>query len=459
MKSFCYLLYVLLICLNGCRKQEAWLDEKIIKSSVVPSRLKDYTALMDWDQFNQGFGYLGMLSADHFYLSNADYNAAFTATERNGYIWAKEMYEGGQSNLPEWAGMYRIISAANICLEGLTKLTAEMSTDAEIKRLRGSALFYRALAYYQLIQHFAAQYDPATYATDLGVPIRLSSDVNIRPVRSSVKDCYDLIKADLTESLTLLPAQVAFKTRPNSAAAQALMARVCLMTEQWALAEQFASQALSQYSTLIDFNTLNAASTIPFPTIQAGHAEVILHIEGSSSSYFAANRPVFDSTLYRSYVVNDLRRAVFFRLVGALPFFKGYYTGKDGPMFSGIATNELVLIKAEALARLGQKDASMTALNNLLVKRWRNGTFVPLTSVDADDALRKVITERRKELPFAGSLVWEDLRRLNRDARFARTLTRVINNITYTLPPKDPRYVFAIPDQEIRLTGIPQNIR
>ncbi|MDP2421440.1 RagB/SusD family nutrient uptake outer membrane protein [Sediminibacterium sp.] len=459
MKTYCYILLMFLVCLGGCRKQEEWLDEKITNSSVVPSRLKDYTALMDWDQFNQGFGFLAVLSTDHFYLSTADFNAATTAVERNGYTWVQDIYQGGANNLSEWSGMYRIVSAANVCLEGLEKITPNVSTEAEFRRLRGTALFYRALAYYQLLQHFAAPYDPATYTTDPGVPIRLSSDVNIRPGRSTVKECYEQINKDLSEALGLLPQMTAFKTRPNLVAAQALMAKVYLMTEQWVLAEQLASQALSQYSALIDFNVINTAASIPFPTFQAGHAEVILHLEGSSFSYFSANRAVVDSTLYRSYVSNDLRRAAFFRTETGVPIFKGYYTGKTVPIFSGIATNEVMLIKAEALARLGQKDASMGVLNGLLVKRWRTGTYVLMSAIDADDALRKVITERRKELPFTGSIAWEDLRRLNRDPRFSRTMRRIVNSTTYTLPPKDPRYVFAIPDQEIRLTGIPQNIR
>ena len=127
--------------------------------------------------------------------------------------------------------------------------------------------------------------------------------------------------------------------------------------------------------------------------------------------------------------------------------------------FAGIATNEVYLIRAESLARLGQKDAAMQVLNALLVKRWRTGTYVPLVAVDAEDALKKILVERRKEVPFHANLVWEDLRRLNKDSRFARTLTRVIAGVTYTLAPNDKRYTLPIPDLEIQLTGIPQNER
>jgi len=52
-----------------------------------------------------------------------------------------------------------------------------------------------------------------------------------------------------------------------------------------------------------------------------------------------------------------------------------------------------------------------------------------------------------------------DLRRLNKDVRFAKTLTRAINGQTYTLSPNDPKYVMPIPIQEINTSGIAQNPR
>jgi hypothetical protein len=73
--------------------------------------------------------------------------------------------------------------------------------------------------------------------------------------------------------------------------------------------------------------------------------------------------------------------------------------------------------------------------------------------------LVKIITERRKELPFTGSARWEDLRRLNKDPQFAKTLIRQLNGQNYTLAPNDPKYTLPIPDIEIKLSGIQQNLR
>jgi hypothetical protein len=101
----------------------------------------------------------------------------------------------------------------------------------------------------------------------------------------------------------------------------------------------------------------------------------------------------------------------------------------------------------------------MQDLNTLLQKRFRSTGWTPLTAANSADALDKVLAERRKELPFTVNIRWTDLRRLNMDPVFAKTLIRRISGQTYTLLPGSPRYVFPIPDPEIRISGIEQNPR
>jgi starch-binding outer membrane protein, SusD/RagB family len=68
-----------------------------------------------------------------------------------------------------------------------------------------------------------------------------------------------------------------------------------------------------------------------------------------------------------------------------------------------------------------------------------------------------ILQERRKELPFTADVRWEDLRRLNKDPNFQKTIVRVLNGTTYTLPPNDPKYVLPIPENEVQLSGLQQN--
>ena len=100
----------------------------------------------------------------------------------------------------------------------------------------------------------------------------------------------------------------------------------------------------------------------------------------------------------------------------------------------------------------------MADLNTLLRTRWITGAYTDMTATSADDALVKVLTERRKELVFR-NVRWSDLRRLNMETRFQKTLTRTAGAQTFTLPPNDPRYVLLIPGDVITYSTLTQNPR
>ncbi|MEJ7778953.1 MAG: RagB/SusD family nutrient uptake outer membrane protein, partial [Daejeonella sp.] len=82
----------------------------------------------------------------------------------------------------------------------------------------------------------------------------------------------------------------------------------------------------------------------------------------------------------------------------------------------------------------------------------------PFIAASSDDALKMVLQERRKELLMRNRR-FNDLRRLNKDSRFAITLKRILGANTHELPPNDKRYVFPIPETVIAATGMAQNER
>ncbi|MBA4260152.1 MAG: hypothetical protein C0446_13390 [Chitinophaga sp.] len=449
----------ILVCtlLTSCKKQQEWLEIKANLNSVTPERINEFQALLDYDVNFMEKGLLTVISAAPYYLTNDQFNAITVGIERNTYTWNKQIYEGRFAS--DWEVNYKTIAIANITLEGISKIPITTSNKSAYNQVKGTSHYFRAACYLNLIQAFSKHYDANTYNTDLGVILQLTPEFNEQPKRATVKQCYDQIIEDLTIAATILPNTTDNQIRPSSTAAKALLANVYLLMERWDLAEKFASEALNNYAVLMDFNTIPITANIPFATLQNKNPEVIYYSEMSSSSNFVSNGSFIDSNLYQSYHNNDLRKTALFRLFNNRPIFKGFYTGKTGTPFGGIATNEIYLIKAESLARLGDHSSAMNVLNSLLQKRWRAGTFTPLTASNATEALSKIIEERRKELPFTGNIAWCDLRRLNKDIRFARTLKRVVLNTTYELAPNSSKYVLPIPDEEIRLTGIPQNIR
>ncbi|MNT13620.1 SusD family protein [compost metagenome] len=94
----------------------------------------------------------------------------------------------------------------------------------------------------------------------------------------------------------------------------------------------------------------------------------------------------------------------------------------------------------------------------MLKKRYKNTVpYIPITAVSKEDAIAKILIERRKELVWRG-LRWSDIKRLNKIGSEI-TLKRILNGTDHVLLPNDPRYALPIPDDEIVRSGIDQNLR
>jgi starch-binding outer membrane protein, SusD/RagB family len=442
----------------GCQKEKDFLNAKSSNSAVIPSTVSDYQAILDYTQvMNSNYSVLGLLGCDNYYLSGAVYNS-LSGPKSTAYIWATDIWQGQPA--PDWDYEYQVVSYANVCLDGLKTATLD-TNGVSYDNVEGSALFYRAFAFYNIATLFCKAYDSTTAGTDLGIPLVLTSDVNAKTTRATVQQTYAQIIGDLKTAVGLLPETPANLTRPSSVAANALLAKVYLAMGDYPDAENYANQALSQDGNLLNFNssTVSPGSYFPFPIQPASNPEIIFFAEGDGyGTVYPLGNGIIDSNLYASYNVDDLRKSVFYVVYNGNVQFSGSYDGYGDYNFSGIATNEIYLIRAECNARLGNTGTAMSDLNALLLNRYVTGTYTPLTISNADSALTIILTERRKELPLTANVRWEDLRRLG-SSPYAVTLTRVVNGTTYTLSPNDPRYVYPIPDNEIQLTGIQQNSR
>jgi len=455
-RNLLYLCFPLLLAAAAsCTK--GFLDAKPSKSLLVPTTLSDFRALLDFsDNLNVAPG-LNVISSDDFYRSGNTF-VSLNPVGQNTYLWSKDLYSG--TTVQDWTRPYADVFAANVVLDGLKALGPGSYDPGEYNAVKGTALFLRGYSFYGLAQEFAANYDPATANTLPGIPLHLTSDVNVIGGRGTLEQTYAQITADLSEAATLLPANALFKSRPNIAAARAMLARVYLTMGDYGKAQAAATASLQQNGALTDYNTLSATASRPFPyPLPDNAAEVSFYATLiSTSSYNSSSSTLIDTGLYASYDANDLRKALYFKTAaGGQHSFKGTYSGNTG-MFAGTATDEVYLIRAECYARQGDAASAMADLNTLLATRWKTGTYVPFTAADADSALGIILTERRKELVGRG-LRWGDLKRLNTDNRFATTLKRIINGQTYTLAPGSPNYVLPIPDNELHTSGIPQNPR
>lgn len=446
--------------ISSCKKQDDFLNVKRRNSDVTPSTLQDFQAVLDnVILFNALYPSIGLLGTDNVYLTDATLNTA-SITERNSYIWSKDIYQG--QFVAEWNNGYQMVEYTNIVLDGLQKIKVNPANQVQYNQIKGSALFYRSLAFFGLVELFTLPYNSTTSPTDLGIPLRLSSDVNIPSTRATVQQTYDQIINDLQTAVNLLPQTAAYTTRPSRISCEALLSKIFLCVHDYTDAGKYADRALTANGTLLDYNSnlVNKTSTYHFPIFQVGNPEIIFWAYPQGYNTLRANGPaIVDTLLYRSYSDNDLRKTLFYKSTGPASIsFVGSYVGTLN-RFAGLANNEVYLIRAECYARAGNTKAAMADLNALLVKRFKTGAFIPYTAVNSMDALNQILSERRKELPFTGLVRWEDLRRLNDDPGYAVAINHRYNGTAYTLSPGDKKYAYPIPDLEIQQYGLPQNAR
>ena len=446
--------YFLLICIallaglfSACEK---FLDEKSDKKLAVPATLADLQSMLDnFGNLNHNMPSSGEISSDNYYLLDADLNSISQEGLRRMYVWEKDHLFAPGSSSNDWNYLFRAVYISNAVLEGLDNHPA---ADTEVRHLKSQALFFRAFAYHDAAQIWALAYDPTTAAIDLGIPLRLNTDFNEASERGNVQQTYSLIESDLKQAIAHLPLKSTHVVRPSRAAAYGLLARVYLNKRDYEQAGAYADSCLRLYNTLIDYNTLNAAASVP---IARFNPEIILERLLNSPSMVLSARIVPE--LYGQYEDNDLRKTVLFKRNTDGTFsFKGGYGGSPA-YYGGITTDEMFLIRAECFARKGNTNAALADLNTLLAKRWKTGTYASRTAPNPQKALEMVLFERRKELLMRG-LRWADLKRLNKEGANI-TLTRKANGTSYTLAPNDLRYALPIPDDVIALSGMTQNYR
>lgn len=454
------------LSLGSCKK---YLDLKPDQSYYIPSSLTDCQALLDnYSKMNASYPNDGEVATDHYYLTDATWSTLTSNEDKENYIWSAQARHITDS----WSFPYAVIFNSNLVLGVLNKITP--ASGNEYNAIKGSALFFRGFALYNVASLFCKPYDASSSNQDLGVPVRLSPDIDKIYGRGTVQQTYNQIIEDLENAVELLPLTSMIKSRPNKVAAYAALARVYLSMRDYVKAGIYADLCLQKYDILMSYYTRSTTASSLF---QKFNPEVIFSsIMVASPARTPANAKVV-KTLYDSYASDDIRKLVFFRAntgVNAGTFsFKGSYDGTANP-FNGLATDEMYLIRAECYARAGKKTESLKDLNDLLKTRWQvnrditgkvimNGNepswkYVDYTANNADEALEIILKEREKELIFRG-IKWTDLRRLNKEPKFAATLIRIVNGVTYSLPPNDLRYTLLIPQDVINTTSIQQNPR
>lgn len=425
-----------------------FLDAKPDKKLVVPTTISDYWTLMDNSNIMNRVGaWAGEASSDDYFITTDVYNST-NEYRRNMYLWKSPAISDALPN--DWSTVYNAVYYSNLVLDGLSTIKPHAEEKIDYECLKGAALFFRAKYFFDALTIWALAYDKRTATQQLGVPLRLTADINIKSKRSSLRESYDRVINDLRESIGLLPIISANAMRPSKPAAYGMLSRVYMAMGNYVDAGRYADSCLQFRNDLINYSLLDASQ--PYP-IARFNKEVIIHFNMELRYDYR-----IDTALYTSYDVHDLRKLLFFQKLGDGYFtFRGSYDGSSS-LFTGISTNEMYLNSAECLARSGNVEAAMNRLNRFRENRYNGDEYIDPDNVTATDLLNLVLEERRKELLLRG-IRWIDLKRLNKEENRKVTLKRVINNVEYVLEPNSPSYAILIPESIIRITNMEQNPR
>lgn len=454
------LLTVLLVFCTFISCTKNALDKPVDSTNIAPESVSDFQAMLD-DQAAAAIAStcLTDVLTDDIDIRNNPLSGEITGN--SVYYWSKDMFSSNVT-VNEWDEQYNAIFIANTVLEQIDNAVAD---SLDRNAVKGRALLLRGVAFLSLSCLWAPAYDPATATTDMGIQLRLNTSQQTSSKRENMQQTYQQIISDLQTASTLLPDVDAYnqaaRCRPSKAAAYGYLARVHLLMKNYAMSLSYAKQSLQLYSSLLDYNTLDSTSNYPLVTgaSPASNTESVLYLYNTNLLIYSSYTIRIDSSLIRQYTPGDLRRSMYFYKSSypAGVAFKGVFS-KGYPVFTGMATDELYLMIAEAMIRTGNLEGGLQQLNSFLSTRYITAGFTPLTATDTISALLLIMQERRKELVLRG-MRWQDIRRMNQetDTRLHTTLVRTIDNITYTLHPGSPRFTLPIPDYIIKLNGMTQN--
>lgn len=433
--------YLYLLCfvaiVSGCKKD--YLDIKP-KGKVIPSIYKDFRLILN-STSNMASSY----GQDEFVTDNVEFYEAqgLSYLGNSSYrlhTWQNNVYVS-TDNDSQWSNLYKQIYLSNVVLDGMK--TATGGSEKERNQLIGEAMVHRAFAYFSLVNIYSAQYDASTASADPGVPLLLEPTTTALLVRASVQAVYDQVFIDLNKAITLLSVTSTSTYEPSLPAAYSLLARASLQIGKYPDALQYASKTLELKGALADYNDYAASPATTFPLSRNNPETLLLKNVSNSYSWFSMSHDlqnVFASS------VGDLRFQILFSttqdpFVGYVYYmgeFLAFDTRTVGPTVA-----EMYLIRAECEARANNAGGAMQDVNLLRKKRILKASYVDLMASSADDALLKVLAERRRELCFRGLRLF-DLKRLNKEPRFAKTLTHSYNGENFELKPNDYRYLFPI---------------
>ncbi|MFL5481057.1 MAG: RagB/SusD family nutrient uptake outer membrane protein [Gemmatimonadaceae bacterium] len=329
-----------------------------------------------------------------------------------------------------WDAAYNEINRVNQILDKVPALT-DMD-DAEKNETLGEAYFLRALTYHDLVKLYGN-------TGALGVPLILapvtSASAANEATRAAGSAVYTQVLADLAQAKQLITAGRSQTRQASLGAVSAIEARVRLYNGDYAGAEAAAAvtegmgySLAPTFSDLFDAtgsNTPEDIFRVTFTPTQAHAASIYYLPKALGGRYEVAPTTSIDNTLgttgiiaafdpasggnIATYNPTDLRGKYSIARAGTRTYAAKFRNPAGDEDLHVIRLAEVILIRAEALARLNRVPEAVAEYNRL---RVRAGVAPDPTTLTQAQALAAIANERRLELAFEGDR-WPDMIRTN----------------------------------------------
>ena len=436
------------------------------------------------------------------------YNGTPSAPVSRGYVWGAAYTEQNEArgedvvntqafyqityestydpttanNVYYWVDGYRLINRTNLVIDGVTKSVASGLISSDIGNpYIGECLFFRAITHFEFLKQFARPYHLDNGAS-LGVPYRdipYNSIENIAvgeaQTRNTVAECYAKAIADLDRAETLLPLKTARAgedqiSKVTKGAAIAFKIKMYMSMRNWTKVLEEYAKISGQYSLTTAYNgvfTSNLNNTESIFSIK-NSKDTNPGVNGALPSQFNGRSLLAISPiLWRNplWLADDKRRGETAVVSGAR-YTRKY---KDIVDFTDAAPiirfADVMLLAAEANARLGNTTTALELLNNVRnrsIATPATQAYTASTFSTTQALVQAILVERRIELSCEGQR-WGDIHRLINDdlaptagipgkvpngspAAAAYTLgTPYDGTLTAAIPYTDKRMLWPIP--------------
>lgn len=416
------------------------------KGVSIPEKASEYEQLLNYAQLTKGLEVYMNYMTDDAWVPDKGYAGyeAMAVSNRNLYTFQSEVFGPAEWDIL-WLQSYNRIYYCNVVVNQIMGSEGDL---AYKQRVRADALVLRAFDYLGLVNAYAKHYNKETASTDLGVPLQLDENITNAPItRVSIQRVYDQIIADLDEAVKYLPDVNLLQYRGSKPFARAVQARMYLCMGDYDKALYWAEEALKTNRTLLDMKLYKVVD----PDKTSGRTDLPdadenpenINIRFSPAVAGLSSKVFPSQDLLSLFSPDDMRLKLLYTYKTGSNVVDNLIYAAHTEMNVSSSVPEMLLIAAECSARKGDKTKAMSYLNELMDKRIAN--FTPQAAVDADDALVKVLNERRREFAFNGLYRLVDLKRLNKEPRFRKTITHTAEGKTYTLEPESPKYILPIP--------------